>query len=218
MAGKLKFRQGKEVIRIPSSPPVGAVMTGERVMFGGVERPVYRSLKPQHLRAIPKDIIGDDGKPMRRLNYAGQPIVVNGGYRNRTTLEFIPEDHPDAWEEYILYSDGRGSEFKMRDFREDPEAVARREREAKAKKFSEDLAAELLAADMTPAEFIAALKQQREAEGQEPTDEDFTGVKKVGRYFVAYANGEKLGKGTEDEETAQALLQGHMQAEAEVGA
>lgn len=185
-------------------------MTGERVMFSGQERPVYRSLKPLHLRAVRQEMVGDDGKPVRRLNYAGQPIVIDGVFRNRTTVSFLPEDHPDAWEEYILVSDGRGSEMKMRNFREDPAVAERQAKARQAEQFQAELVAELQKANMSPAEFVAALQAQKAAEGQEPTDEDFTGVKKVGRYFVAYHEGEKIGKGSEDEETAQALLQGFM--------
>jgi hypothetical protein len=120
-----RTRKDKKIVS-PLSPPRGAKYTGEVVSYGGVEKHVYRELKPTHQRSevvVVRD--PDTGRVVSHDAPGGK-----SGLPLRQRVETIPGDSPEAYREFILVDLYNGTVKKEFNFREDPEKLARQKKEA----------------------------------------------------------------------------------------
>lgn len=113
------------VINTAIIPEKGAKRTGEMVFVNGMQREVFRELRPYAERSEIQPVLDPDGKPF---------IVQETGKRPHKVTERVettPASDEDAWREYVLYDDGQGQTRKMYHFRPDPEQERRKAEEAK---------------------------------------------------------------------------------------
>lgn len=167
-----KRRKGFET---PCRPGKGGKFTGETVMYGGEEKLVYRELIPYGQRSVQEQARDENGDLAWKPVVPGQPPRPQ---RHRRTLipaeievdgEMVP--NPEAYREYIVIDSGHGVTSKVFNFRPDPEAVKKREKEAARAKWVGELLDVMADQDIDPAALADAIKQSSAGEVERQKEE-----------------------------------------------
>lgn len=157
--------------------PDKATRTGEMVVWGKRDYPVYREPKPYAMRSRQVHRLKPDGSPVSELQSNGTHRVLRHRVTHTPMLFYangkpVPEDdfgiplvedgretqeNPAAFREYILIDCGTGKDEKLFNFREDPEKLAERQRERDKRERTERMMEALADLDIEPEEIAARL-------------------------------------------------------------
>lgn len=157
--------QRSHVVSTALIPPSGSKATGEVIHIHGAERQVYKRLRPLEARSHVIEVKDDSGKVIFQPAPQG---ATPRPLRNRITT--IPEDHPDAYEEFILLDDGIGTVHIVTTFREDPATIRARKNEERRQRTLDAVLDRL--SDMDPDEVAAFMAKVKEPVTEEDEEEE----------------------------------------------